>query len=572
MPMQKNVPFHWLILNVFMLVGSLWTAQWSLAQVDSYDLVLRNGKIVDGTGNPWFVGDVAIAGSRIVAVGHLAGRGRREIDVSGLVVSPGFIDIHSHSDWTLFEDGNAESKIRQGVTTDVLGEGFSGGPYSGQLKPKSVTVAAQEISIRSMADYFAALEKSSISINVASYVGIGNLWQSVMGFAFDRPTSQDLETMKGLLAQAMEDGAFGLSTQVMTPPGSLATTEDLIELCEVVHRYGGIYSSHIRNEGNAVFDSVAEAIMIGERAKVPVDIIHLKIADEQLWGRMQGIVEMINSARARGVNVQANVYPYTRGNNNLSSIIPPWAHEGGKERLLERLRNSDDRRRMKQEIENGIADWYNHYTAVGKDWSRMLISDSGAYRGMTMDQVLTLRRAQPGNDADSDLDILFDVLLEHDGSVSTVYAHHEERDMNLALSQPWCSVGSDGSALSTSGPLSQGNPHPRNFGTFPRVIGRYVREQSLLGLEEAVRKMTSMNATKLGIMDRGLLRAGCFADITVFDADRILDRAEYTDPFHYNEGMEWVLVNGQVVLEGEHHTGARPGRVLRHRSQSPQLN
>jgi N-acyl-D-aspartate/D-glutamate deacylase len=349
----------------------------------------------------------------------------------------------------------------------------------------------------------------------------------------------------------------------MTPPGSLATTDDLVALCGPVQEHGGIYSTHIRNEGLGVFDSVAEAIEIGERAGVPVDVIHLKIADEQFWGRMRGVIEMIEQARRRGVNVQANVYPYTRGNNNLDSIIPPWAHEGGTERLMERLKDPEARARMKRDIEEGIPGWYNHYTAVGRDWSRMLISGDNPYKGLTMDVVIA-KRTEGVEPPPDPLDVLFDLLIEQNGSVGTVYAHHSESDMNLALQQAWCSVGSDGSALAIDGPLRRGNPHPRNFGTFPRVLGVYVREQGLLALEDAIRKMTSLNAAKIGITDRGILRPGLFADITVFDAEEVLDRATYTKPFQYNEGIEYVIVNGQIVLERDTHTGARPGRALRH--------
>jgi N-acyl-D-amino-acid deacylase len=542
---------------------ALWFALlFSLSGAERYDLVIRGGRVVDGTGNPWFHGDLALRGDRIAQIGRVDGTGEREIDAKGLVIAPGFIDMHSHSDWLLIEDGDAQSKIRQGVTTEVLGEGSSAGPWKGKLVPHRVAVSNRTAMIVTLADYFKTLEESRVAVNVVSYVGLGNVWQAVMGESFARPTAEQLEKMKAVVREAMADGAFGLSSQVMMPPGSLATTDDLVALCRVVQEHGGIYATHIRNEGLGIFESIKEVIEIAERSRVSVDILHLKVADEKYWGRMNEVISMIDEARQRGLNVQANVYPYTRGNNNLASIIPPWAHEGGRSKMLERLRDPSMRDRLKRDIRNGLPDWYNHYTAVGGDWSRMLISDKNKYKGMTMDRVIAMLSKDRDPPPDP-LDVMFDLLIEQEGSVSTVYAHHTEKDMNLALAQPWCSVGSDGSAYATEGLLRRGNPHPRNFGTFPRVLGVYVREQKLLRLEDAVRKMTLLNASKLGIFDRGLLRAGHFADITVFDPERVIDRSTYTDPFHYGEGIDYVIVNGEVVLERGKHTGKRPGKVLR---------
>jgi N-acyl-D-amino-acid deacylase len=549
----KNVVFV-IILAFFAISNS------ARSDEPEYDLVIRHGRIVDGSGNPWFSGDVAVRGERIVAVGRVpAGAAKREIDAKGLVVAPGFIDMHSHSDYVLLEDGNAQSKIRQGVTTEVIGEGQSVGPNQGQLSAQHARVKGRDIQWTTIDGYFRALEQAGVSVNVATYVGIDNVWQSVMGKSYSRPTPEQFEQMKALVEQAMKDGAFGLSTMLAMPPGALATTDDLIELSKVVARYHGIYSTHNRNEGTEVFSAIKEAIAIGERGGVPVDIIHLKIADQKLWGRMNEIVALIDAARKRGVNVQANVYPYTRGNNNLASIIPPWAHEGGTAKMLERLKDPSQRERLKKDIREGIPGWYNHFTAVGGDWSRMLIS-KGQYEGLTMDRVLRVRKNRPADD----LDALFDILIEEGGSIPAVYAHHTEKDMQLALSQPWCSIGSDGSALAVEGPLRRGNPHPRNFGTFPRVLGVYVRELNLLRLEDAVRKMTSLNAAKIGIMDRGLLRPGNFADITLFHPDRVIDRATYEKPFQYPLGIEYVIVNGKVVLDHGNHTGVKPGKALRH--------
>lgn len=350
------------------------------------------------------------------------------------------------------------------------------------------------------------------------------------------------------------------------PPGSLTTTDQVVDLCRVVARHGGIYSTHHRNEGLGVFDSVREAIQIGERAGIRVDIIHLKIADQQAWRRMPELVALIQSARDRGVDVVANVYPYTRGNNNLSSIIPPWAHEGGAERLLANLRDPQLRPRLKKEIREGLPGWYNHFTAVGGDWSRMLVSGRGTFQGLTMDRVLALRVADKSPRPD-DLDELFDLLIDQGGSIPTVYAHHTEEDMQTALRQPWCSIGSDGSAYAVEGDLRRGNPHPRNFGTFPRVLGEYVREQKVLTLEDAIRKMTSLNAAKIGLRDRGEIRVGFFADLVVFDPAQVRDLSTYTDPFQYPQGIRYVAVNGQLVLDDGQATPLRPGRALRGRGE-----
>jgi len=556
---MKNHP-----ISICLIALALFFLPLAAQQNDSkFDLLIRGGQIVDGTGNPWFFGDVAVKGDRIVEIGrNISGSATKILDARGLVVAPGFIDMHSHSDRVLFEDGHAQSKIRQGVTTEVVGEGHSAAPYKGKLSPKPVSVKGKTEHLATLGEYLDAVERAGISVNIASYVGLNNLWEGVMGHSFAQPTQEDLEKMKVLMAEAMEDGAFGLSSQLMSPPGLLATTDQVVELCRVVRDYGGIYSSHIRNEGLGVFESVKQAIEIGERGGVPVDIIHIKIADQQYWGRMDEVIALIEKARQRGVNVQANVYPYTRGYNNLASIIPPWAHEGGWDTMISRLKNKEDRKRMKKDILNGVPGWYNHYTAVGGDWSRMMIGDNNEYKGMTMDVVLQ-KRTEGKNPKPDLMDEMFDLIIEKNNSVGTVYAHHTERDMTLVMSQPWCSIGSDGSAFATEGVLRRGNPHPRNFGTFPRVLGRYVREQNLISLEEAVRKMTSLNAAKIGLRDRGLLKEGMFADIAVFDPDEVIDKSGFTDPFHYSKGITYVVVNGELVLDHEQHTGATPGRALR---------
>jgi N-acyl-D-amino-acid deacylase len=566
--MRFRGQLRWTLLFATTAVSSVSYGQEQLPQ--RYDVLIRGGKIVDGTGNPWFQGDVAIRGDRIEAVGLLSPEttAHRVIDATGLIVAPGFVDMHSHSDMTLLEDGSAQSKIRQGVTTEILGEDTSAGPAKGKKPPSTVNHRGTTSTWTTLGGYFDALERQGVAVNVASYVGLGTLLECVQGYTLDRPDEGRLEAMKGLLEEAMRDGAIGLSTMLASPRELAVTTDDLVVLCQVVKRNGGLFSSHIRNEGVEVFDSVKEAISVGRRAQVPVDIIHLKIADQSLWDRMREVVTLIDEARRDGVNVQANVYPYTRGNNDLGSIIPPWAHEGGKAHLIARLKDRSLRDRLKREIRTGLPGWYNHYTAVGGDWSRMLVSGhlspaNQRFEGQTMDRIVAAKSAglKPVPDP---LDVLFDFLVDEGGAISTTYAHHTENDMNLALVQPWCSIGSDGSALAIDGPLRSGHPHPRNFGTFPRILGEYVRNRKLLRLEDAVRKMTSLNAAKAGILDRGLLRPGQYADVVIFDPVTVIDHSTYVAPFQYSTGIIHVLVNGALVFEKGPPVKARPGRALRH--------
>jgi len=516
-----------------------------LAAAPDFDLLVRGGRVVDGTGNPSFLADVGIKDRRIAAVGRLSGRSAvRTIDAGGLVVAPGFVDIHNHSDDTLVVDGDAQSMVRQGVTSMILGEGGSAAPSE---------------AFPDFSSYFARLLRSGISANVGSYVGSSQVWVRVHGPRPGPPAARDLERMRAVVAQAMADGALGVASSLSGPPGSWIDTETLVALAEAVAPHGGTYSTHVRTEGLGVFDAVAEAIEIGRRAGVPVDVIHLKIAERTLWGEMPRLVDLLLAARASGAEVQANVYPYRAGQNDLATIIPPWAHEGGKDRLLARLSDPAARARIESEVLDGLPGWYNHYTATGS-WEGMLLvslsnPDYARFQGRRMSEVIAALGGSP-------TEALFKVLADNGGSVPTVYFHHSEEDMRHALRQPFVSIGSDGGALKTEGPLSRGTPHPRYYGTFPRILGRYVREEKLLTLEEAVRKMTSANAAKVGLYDRGLLRPGQWADVAIFDAARVIDNATFEKPHQYPTGVEYVVVNGEVVLDRGRHTGARPGAIL----------
>lgn len=535
------------------LVLALLIAQ--AASPQGFDVVIRGGRLVDGSGNPWRKADVGIQGGKIAATGDLRAQASRTvIDAAGLVVAPGFIDIHNHSDNTIVIDGNAESMVRQGVTSMIFGEGESAAPAGGKREGKGEAWT-------DFNGYFAHLLKLGITPNVGSFVGSSQIWTYVRGHRAGRPSAAELSQMEEEVRRAMRQGALGVASSLSGPPGSWIDTDTLVAMCRVAAEHGGIYSTHLRTEGEGVFEAVAEALEIGRRAGIPVDIIHLKLADRKLWGRMPELTAAIAQARANGQQVEANVYPYRAGQNNLATILPPWAHEGGTAAMLARLKDPAARSKIRQQVENGIpgSNWYNHYTATGA-WEGMLLVSlaNPAYRrfeGKRMSEVIAALGGDP-------FDVLFRVLLDNGGSVPTIYFHHSEEDMRHALRQPFVSIGSDGAAVKTEGPLSQGRPHPRYYGTFPRVLGRYVREERVLTLEEAVRKMTSANAAKIGIYDRGLIQPGMWADVTVFNPDTVIDNAVWEDPHRYASGVEYVFVNGVLVLRKGQHTGARPGAIL----------
>ena len=526
---------------------------------EKYDLIIAGGAVLDGENHPAVNTDIGIRDGRIAKIGPMGSSSATErIDARGLTVAPGFIDIHSHSDYSMLREPRGESMVRQGVTTQILGEGPSAGP----VKPEKRGLEVEGIKVdwSTLGGYFARLEKQGIATNIGSYVGQGQIWNYVLGDTFRTATKQDLGEMKALIAQAMDEGALGLSSMLMLPPANLAHAPELSQLASAIAPGHGIYSSHIRDEGETVFEAVNEAIDVGRRAKVPVDIIHLKIAHKKLWGRMNEVIAVINKARAEGLVVTANVYPYTAGQNSLVSIVPPWAHEGGREKLLARLKNPVDRARMHREVLSGLPNWYNHYLATGDGWAGMLLVSLKSerfkkFQGKRMSDIIAAEGKDP-------VETMFDVITEERGQTPTVFFHHSEADMRLALKQPWTSIGSDGAAVNPEGPTGVPHHHPRYYGTFPRILGRYVREEKVLELPEAIYKMTALNADKLGIRDRGRLKEGNWADITLFNARMVIDQATFEKPKQYPIGIPYVIVNGKIVLDRGRHTGNLAGRIV----------
>jgi len=551
----------WILALVLILVSGCS----STPSQPEYDLVIFGGSLVNGEGTPPVTGDIGIRDGKIVRITSTRALSQspasRRIDASGLTVAPGFIDMHNHSDGTILVEPKAESMIRQGVTTLVLGESRSAGPVNpGVNDDARIRADGATVDWKTLGEYFQKLERQHMSTNIASYVGEEQVWTYVKGYGQSPATPAELAEMKTLIAQAMDEGAMGLSTALLVPPSSLATTANLIELAKVAKEKGGIYSSHIRDEGEGVFKAIEEAINVGKGANIPVDIIHMKIAHKKLWGRVNEIIAMVQKARDEGYNIQANVYPYTAGQNNLSSIIPPWAVDGGRDKMIERLKDPKLRPRLRHEILNGLPNWYNHYLATGDGWGGMILvtlrnEKNKAFQGKRMSELIAARGGNPA-------DVLMDVLIEENGSVPTVFFHHSEEDMQLVMKQPWTSIGSDGGALSVDGPTSHTHPHPRYFGTFPRVLGRYVRELKVITLPEAVKKMTSMNADKIGIKERGRLKEGHWADVTIFDPATVADRATYENPHQYPVGIDYVIVNGVVTIDKGQHTGALAGKVI----------
>lgn len=508
-----------------------------------YDIVIRNGRVLDGAGNPWIAADVAIANGRFVRIGKIPGKGKREIDATGKYVSPGWIDMLDASGGVLQRNGLAESKLQMGVTTGIGGEG-------------GTPVPAEKI-----AEYFTELEKSGISMNFGTYYGATQARVAVLGQEARDPTPEELDRMKSIVETAMKGGALGISTALIYPPASYSKTEQLVELAKVAGRFGGIYASHIRGEGKELIESIDEAIAIGEKGELPVEIYHLKAAYQPGWGKlMREAGERIEGARSRGLDVAADMYLYTAGGTSLSAVVPSWAAEGGREKMLERLKDPATRIRLKNEVKTGSPGWWNIVEAAG-GWKQVVLASSGnpehkRFENKNIEQIAKEWNKDPA-------DAAFDLIAESNNRAGALYFMMSESDIETAIKHPWISFGSDAAASAQlMDPNTAGNGHPRGYGNFPRVIAEYVRKKKIITLPDAIRKMTSWPATRLRLASRGVIKEGNWADVVIFDYDKIQDNATYEFPFRPPTGIDLVLVNGQLVMENGKHTAARPGKVI----------
>ena len=529
-----------------------------------YDVVIRNGRIVDGSGSPWYSGDIGIRQGRIARIGNLTGAtAKRTIDARGMVVAPGFIDMLGQSELTILVNPHLPSKIYQGITTEITGEGSSVAPVSDAML-QADRVDYEHYGIhpdwRTFREYFARLEKQGMGINLASYVGATQVRRMVLGDDDRAPNADELARMKALVRQAMQEGAVGVSTSLQYAPAPYASTEELIALAAEAARFGGIYATHMRSESDAIIPALEEAIRIGREAHIPVEIWHLKTAGKANWGRMPEVVAHIQQARDSGVDITADTYAYPAGFNTFSAIIPPWAHDGGDAKLIERLKDPAMRARIRREMESSSGHWDNEWQEITGPESILVGAVQNPkllpVQGKTIAQIAKLWGKDP-------IDTIFDLLIEDRAFTQVAMFTMSEPDIVLALQQPWVSICNDSQGTALDGLLGKEHPHPRAYGTFPRILSKYVREEKKLTLADAIRKFTALPAQRMRLTDRGVLKEGMWADVVIFDPQTIHDRATFENPNQLSEGMRFVLVNGVPVIEEGKMTDALPGKALR---------
>jgi N-acyl-D-aspartate/D-glutamate deacylase len=558
------------IVRLCLVPLTLLLLQGVLVSQPTLDILIRNGRVVDGAGSPWYTGDIGIANGRIAAIGKLNIPAKSVIDASNLVVAPGFIDMLGQSEFNILVDNRAASKLLQGVTTEITGEGASIGPLSDRIIRngglRNGKTPFSEFGItpdwRTLGEYFARLEtRTHPAINIGSFVGAGGVRDYVIGRNSRPASAVEMAAMEQLVADAMKDGALGLSTSLQYVPDRFASTDEIVELAKVAASFGGIYITHQRSEGDAITESLSEVFTVAERARIPAEIFHLKTSGKSNWGKIPEVLKRIEAARARGLDITANAYPYTASSNPLDACLPLWVREGGIDAMIERLKDSKLRERVKAEIADPHAQgWENQYYGAGGGDGILVVTifdpKLRRYEGMTLTEI--------GKELGKDpRDVLMDIVIADRGLTSAVNFVMAEDDVRNVLRSPLVSIGTDSAAKAEDGPLSRSKSHPRGWGSFPRILGKYVREEHLLTVEEAIRKMTAQPAGRVHLADRGILRPGMAADITIFDPNTIADAGSFKDPNHYAVGIKYVIVNGQVVVRDGKITEARPGRVLR---------
>ena len=552
----------------FFLLLSL-IAPATLASQTAYDLVITNGHIIDGTGSPWYSGDLGVRDGKVAAIGNLSAAPRkRTIDAAGKVVAPGFIDMLGQSEMTILVDPRLPSKIFQGITSEITGEG-------GSIAPQNDATIASDRSYydrfkitpdwRTFRQYFARLEKQGIGINVADYVGATQVRRVVLGDDDKQPTPQQIEQMKALVREGMKDGAVGVSTSLEYAPAPYAKTDELIALAAEAGKVGGVYATHMRNESDSILDAIDEALRIGREGRIPVEIWHLKVAGKNNWGRMPEIIAKINAARAAGADVSADTYAYTAWSNSFSAFVPAWAHDGGDAKMVERLKDAATRARIRKDMLTPSRDWDNEWDEIPGPEAVMISAVTKKellpFQGKRLSEIAKVWNKDP-------IDTIFDFLIQDPDSDVAVFGMSQP-DVTLALQQPWVAVDNDSEGMSPEGILGQTHTHPRAYGTFPRILSKYVREDKALTLEDAIRKFTALPAQRMHLTDRGVLKSGMWADIVIFDPATVRDRATFDNPNQLSEGMEYVLVNGVAVIDQGKMTGALPGKVLRGPGYTP---
>jgi N-acyl-D-amino-acid deacylase len=551
---------NWLRYSIFLVIGCFG----QIASADPvFDVIIKGGTVYDGTGAEGRVTDIAIRGDRIVGVGDFANAtAKKTVDARGLAVAPGFINMLSWSTESLIQDGRSQSEIRQGVTTEIMGEGESMGPVNDRLRAYMVKQQGDlkyDVKWNTLAEYLQFLEKRGISCNVASFLGATTVRAYVIGFDDRAPTPQEMDQMRDIVRKEMEAGALGIGTSLIYPPAFYAKTDELIEMCKVASKYKGKYISHMRSEGNQLFEALDELIRISREANIPAEVYHIKAAGQKNWGKEDELLARIEKAQKDGLKIRANMYTYTAAGTGLDACFPPWTEDGGYDALYKRLRDPATREKIKAEMKVNSDKWENLYLAAGSPDKILLVGFKSdklkPLTGKTLAEVAEMRGKDP-------IETAMDLVAEDESRISTVYFIMSEDNVRKELQKPWISFGSDEGSQAPEGVFLKSNPHPRAYGNFARVLGKYTRDEKMLTLPDAVRRLSALPATNLGLDHRGFIQEGMFADVVVFDPTTIADRATFDKPHQYAVGMKHVFVNGVQVLKDGEHTGAKPGRAL----------